>query len=830
MGWAVVGSGTERKTKHESNCIPRCLRVAVAILLLSPFSSFAFAQSPSEVKAKIQASGHTEDEVRQRIDETGMSPDEIREALKAAGYDPDALNDYLPGGKEGPGSADFEDSTGTGLQRPSNALVAPTNPTNLAAPMRKRRIRPEDLPEFSKEISKRIKVTEPVLPFGYEIFGYAPTTFEPLASGPVDPDYPIGPGDEVIIQVWGDNQYTHSAVVNREATISVPDIGQVILNGLTLTQAKRLITDRLAMVYSGIRARRPSTFVDVTLGKLRTIQVFILGDVFRPGGYTISSVSTVLNALYNAGGPTARGSMRRVRIMRHDAVYRQVDLYGYILTGSRAEDVRLLSGDVVFVPPIGKTAAIVGEVHRPAIYELAPGEGLQDLLNLSGGVLTTAVVDRALIDRIVPFAQRDSLNGQDRVALDVPLRPILADSTNDPPVMDRDIVQIFRIGDTLKNTVALTGAVVMHPGIFQWHRGMRVADLVRQAGGVTKDAYMDRAQVFRTNPDLSRSMFSFSLTKAVLGEEYDNFELQELDSIAVSSVWDIRDRHNVEVSGSVRKPGSYEYLDGMTVMDLIFRAGGLKESAYPMQAEVSRVDSTTIATTKAAEVYRVAISRDYALHSPDSSFALQKFDQVFVREIPDWELQQNVKITGEVVYPGVYSLKKKDERLSSLLQRAGGLKPSAYPRAATFTRKKDNAGRLAVDVETVARKHGGRYDLVLEDGDSIAVPREPKSVKVVGEVGLASSVLYQKGRSLGDYIDQAGGYTDKSDKSRVRVIQPNGNVQSGRHNPEPEAGALIIVPKRPPDQKKETLKDIATIVGIVSGAATTIFLAHAATK
>jgi len=830
MGWAVVGPGTERKTKHESSSIPRCLRVIVAILLLSPFGSFALAQSPSEVKAKIQATGHTEDEVRERIDETGMSPDEIREALKAAGYDPDALNEYLPGGKEGPGSAECEDSTGTGLQRPSNALVAPTNPTTLEEPRVKRRIRPEDLPEFSKEIAKRIKVTEPVLPFGYEIFGYAPTTFEPLASGPVDPDYPIGPGDEVIVQVWGDNQYTHSAVVNREATISVPDIGQVILNGLTLAQAKRLITDRLAMVYSGVRARRPSTFVDVTLGKLRTIQVFILGDVVRPGGYTISSVSTVLNALYNAGGPTARGSMRRVRIMRHDAIYRQVDLYGYILTGSRAEDVRLQSGDVVFVPPIGKTAAIVGEVHRPAIYELAPGEGLQDLFSLSGGVLTTAVVDRALIDRIVPFAQRDSLTGQDRVALDVPLRPVLADSTNDPPVMDRDIVQIFRIGDTRRNTVEISGKPVNHPGIFQWHKGMRVSNLVADAGGLDPDAYLDRAQLFRTNPDRTRSIRSFNMAEAIARIPEDDLELQELDSLAVASVWDIRDRHTVTVGGSVRNPGAYEYLDGMTVMDLIFRAGGLLESAYKMLAEVSRVDSTTIATTKAAAVYKVAITGDYAVHSPDSTFALQKWDQVFVREIPDWEMQRNVTITGEVTYPGAYSLKKTDERLSSLLQRAGGLKPSAYPRAATFTRRKGNAGRLAVNVESVARKRGGRYDLVLEDGDAIDIPREPNSVKVVGEVGLASSVLYEKGRSLGDYIAQAGGYTDKSDKSRVRVIQPNGKIQSGRHNPEPEAGALIIVPKRPPDEKKETLKDIATIVGIVSGAATTIFLAHAATK
>jgi len=343
---------------------------------------------------------------------------------------------------------------------------------------------------------------------------------------------------------------------------------------------------------------------------------------------------------------------------------------------------------------------------------------------------------------------------------------------------------------------------------------------------------MERAQVFRTNPDLSRSMFSFSLAKALIGEPYDNFLLQELDSIAVSSVWDIRDRHNVQVAGSVRRPGTYEYLDGMTVMDLIFRAGGLKESAYPMQAEVSRVDSSTIATTKAAAVYRVAISRNYGLHSPDSSFTLQKFDQVFVREIPDWDLQRNVTVTGEVEYPGTYSLNSATERLSSLLKRAGGLKQTAYPRAARFTRTKGNAGRLAVDVESVA-KGKKKNDLILEEGDQVFIPREPKTVKVAGEVGFPASVLYAGGKPMGYYVDQAGGYTDNSDKGRVKVIQPNGQVRSAKKmwwDPQPEPGALILVPKKPPEKKKETLKDVATIMGILSGAVTTIFLAHEATK
>jgi protein involved in polysaccharide export with SLBB domain len=797
-------------------------------------SSPALAQSTSDVRDKIERSGHSEQEVRARLEESGMTPAQIRAALKEAGYDPDALNEYLPGGKRGPGAPPPEDDSGVtqGAQPPSDALTAPLTPPAFVEPAPRPKIRPEDLPEFTKEVSRRVSTESPILPFGYEIFGYLPATFEPLSAGPVDPDYPIGPGDEVIVQVWGDNQFTHAAVVSREATISVPDIGQVVLNGLTLGQAKRLITDRLGAVYSGIRARRPTTFVDVTLGKLRTIQVFILGDVIRPGGYTISSVATVLNALYNAGGPTPRGSMRDIRIIRHNQVYQHADLYGYILTGSKAGDVRLQSGDVVFVPPIGKQAAVVGEVHRPAIYELAPGEGLQELLRLCGGVLTTAVVDHALIDRVVSFADRDSLAGQDRVVVDVPLRSVLADAGRDSEVRDRDILQIYRIGDTRKNTVEITGKSVIHPGVFQWRPGMHIADLLKDAGGLDADAYTDRAQIFRTNKDGGRTMRSFNVNKAMANQGDDNLALQELDSIAVTSVWDIRDRHTVAINGSVRKPGTYEYLDGMTVMDLIFRAGGLKESAYKMLAEVARVDSSTIATTKAAEVHRVAISGDYAVHSADSTFALQENDQVFVRETPDWELQRNVMITGEVVYPGTYALNNTNEKLSSLLKRAGGVKPTAYPPAATFTRRKGDAGRLAVDVESVV-KGKKKNDVVLEEGDAIYIPRQPRTVKVAGEVGFPASVLYERGKTLGFYVDQAGGYTDASDKGRVKVIQPNGRVSSVRKmwwDPVPDPGALVIVPKKPAEQHKETLKDMATIMGIVSGAVTTIFLAHEATK
>jgi protein involved in polysaccharide export with SLBB domain len=598
------------------------------------------------------------------------------------------------------------------------------------------------------------------------------------------------------------------------------------LNGLTLSQAKRLITDRLATVYSGIRARRPSTYVDVTLGKLRTIQVFILGDVVRPGGYTISSVSTVLNALYNAGGPTARGSMRDIRIIRHNEVYRHVDLYGYILTGSKADDVRLQTGDVVFVPPVGKSVAVLGEVHRPAIVELAPGERFHELMRLSGGVLTTAVLTRALVDRIVPFDERDSLRHVDRIAIDFPLGEILADSARNPDMMDRDIVQVFRVGNLRRNTVTLSGSAVWRPGVFQWRAGMKVSDLVADAGGLKPEAYLERATIVRTAADSTRSVVPFDLGLALRQDPANDLALEELDEVSVRSIWDLTGRYSVTVHGSVKNPGTYEYLDDMTAMDLIFRAGGFQVSADRREIEVSRVDSTTIVTGKSAQIFRVPISGEYSVDSSAAGFRLQRWDQVFVREIPDWRLQRNVTVTGEVVYPGVYSLNSDTERLSSVMKRTGGLKPTAYPQGATFVRRKGGAGRLAVDVASVA-KGKRRYDLILDDGDSLHVPKEPRTVKVVGEVGFPASVLYEKGKSLGFYIEQAGGYTEMSDKGRVKVVQPSGKVEAvKRHwfDPEPKAGALVVVPPKPPALQKDTLKDVATIVTIIAGAVTSIFV------
>jgi protein involved in polysaccharide export with SLBB domain len=826
-------SKKDRPASSSSMLPSRIWALAIAAGALGlPFVSQAGPDSSAtDLKRKIEASGKTEAEVRSQIRSSRLTPDQIREALRQAGYDPEAVNSYLPGAGNAPVGVP---APATEAQPPSGALTTEPVPPASAPNAPREPSAAEMRSDFEDEIERRVGKTEDVRPFGYEIFSYLPTTFEPLTAGPVDPDYPIGPGDEVVITLWGDNQFTHASVVNREATITVPDIGQVVLNGLTMAEAKRLITDRLATVYSGIRARRPTTFVDVTLGKLRTIQVFLLGDVVRPGGYTISSVSTVLNALYSAGGPTPRGSMRSVQMIRHNVVVRRVDLYRYILTGSKAEDVRLQNGDVVFVPPVGKIVAVLGEVHRPAIYELAENDRFLTLLQLAGGLRSTASVTRALVDRIVPFAQRDSLVGQDRIALDLPLREILADSKRDVEMVDHDIVRVFRVGDLRKNTVSIGGAGIRLPGTFEWRPDMRASDLVRDAGGLMPDAYLDRALVTRTDENRVRRSLAIHLGRAMEGDAGADATLQPLDEITVQSIWDVQDRHTVTIAGNVRKPGKYEHLEGMTITDLILRAGGLTESAFPREAEVSRVDSTTVATTQGAKIFRVPISRDYTyIPDEDPPFVLEPYDQVFVREIPDWQLQQNVTIRGEVQYPGTYSLRSRDERLSSLLERAGGLKPTAFPRAATFIRSKGGRGRLAVNVEAVSRRRGGPRDLVLEDGDEIEIPKEPTTVKVVGEVGFPASVLYERGRSLGYYLEQAGGYTENADRGRVKVIQPGGRVKGPKRlwlDPIPQAGALVIVPAKAPQEKGETLKDVATILTILTGAVTTVLLVKEASK
>jgi polysaccharide biosynthesis/export protein len=746
----------------------------------------------------------------------------VRDRLKAAGVDPDELQKLLEISPAAAAAAGAASPTGL-TSMTANGFPPVTPPPGM---------RPVPTDSLGNRPALADSASTEAKNFGYDIFSLKPTTFEPLGFGPVPANYLLGPGDEILVQVWGAQELTARTTINREGYVVLPDVGPVMANGQTLDSFKAQLEKRLARIYSGIgREGKSRTWVDVSLGKLRSIQVFVLGDVVQPGGYTLTATSTIMNALYYAGGPTLKGSLRNLRVTRNNQVVHRADLYDYLARGIRSEDFKLENGDVLFVPPLSRQVTLEGEVRHPAIYELRDGDKLRDLLEVAGGFTATALRSRVQVERVIPMEERRSDSPEDRKVIDLDMQGNGAALE----LSDGDIVRVFRNRDILKNTVRLTGTAAYKPGTYELRPGMTVADLVQEAGGLLGDAYTRWAHLVRTRDNKTRELRSFNLAAALQRDPGSNLELAPLDEVQIFSIWDVRDPEHVTIQGLVRHPGAYDMLDGMTVTDLIVKAGGLRESAYRVRAEVSRIDPGAISEGKTADVLYVTLGDTLNMDSESSKFRLRKNDIVFVREIPNWGMQENVWVTGEVRFPGVYSLTSKTEQLSSIIERAGGLEPTAYLQAATFTRKKDGTGRMAIDFEKALRNKGrksNKFDLAMAAGDSINIPREPRTVKVVGDVGFPSSVLWEEGRGMNYYIDQAGGPLSTADKDKITVVMANGRVErpSFMHKPNPDAGATIHVPRKPEEKDKQNLKVFAEIVSILSGAATTIYLISTSAK
>jgi polysaccharide biosynthesis/export protein len=766
--------------RSRSRSILRTVLTALPVLVLSTLAQAADLPAGASVQDLARAA-----------ERMGYSPEQIRSAAATNGMEAVLRPPPAPAARYDSSALAPRES------RPDSAAPAP-------AP------RPDAAPE----------------PFGTEIFRYSPSTFEPLAYGPVAPDYPVGPGDELVITMWGDAQLALTLVVNREGAITLPDVGTVVVSGLTLDGTRARIRAALSRAYAGLRpATEHSTIgLDVSLGRLRSIQVFLLGEVVRPGGYTISSVSRALNALYVAGGATRQGSLRDVRVMRGGRRVASVDLYRLLLEGDAGDSTRLQNGDVVFVPTAGRRVRADGPLRRPGLFELKEGEDLRALMRFSGGPLADADLARAQIERVVPPALRDSLRGQDRLAVDVPLARLTDPGAADVPLCDADHLVLFRIGDERHNVVHVSGLSVMKPGVYEYRPGMKVSDLVAAAGGLKPEAWLERAQVTRTALDRTRSVLRVDLGPALAGEAAADLALEPLDELDVMSKWDVTERGTVTIQGMVRRPGTVEFLEGMTLADLIYRAGGLTDDALPVYAELARLHPNAT-DQRIADTLRVPIDRVLSAGSPASAFRLEPWDAVFVRRDPQHREQVFVAVSGEVRFPGRYALTRRDERLADLVRRAGGLTEYAYAQASSFARA--GAPRLGIDLPAALRNPHSASNLVLEGGDELSIARFEPVVRIEGAVFNPSAALYRPGAGVGFYVTQANGYRSDADRRRVTVVQANGTVQKGGR---PGPGSRVIVPAKPPEPEKDHLKDFATLMGILASAATTAYLVQQASK
>ncbi|MCS3753193.1 protein involved in polysaccharide export with SLBB domain [Salinibacter ruber] len=792
--------------------------------------------------------------------------------------------------------------------------------------------------------------------FGYDTFETIPEAFTPQSTGPVDGSYVVGPQDELRLTVWGGAEFTYDLQVDRGGRVTVPNVGQFTVSGKSLDELRREMKQWLSQSYSGLTSDPPTVYMDLTLTRVRPTQVFVLGEVPQPGGYTVSSFATVFNALYSVGGPLRRGSLRNISVIRDGEVVETVDLYDYLLEGYSPDPVQLQSNDYIFVPPRGETVAITGPVKRPAYYEMKEGETVADLIDYAGGLQPNAYTKRFQIERIVPPSEREDPSVA-REVLDASLQAARAD-TAQVPLADGDRVKVLSLTEAQDQAVKarvdaaeVTGAV-FQPGQYEIGGPVRtVKDLIEQADGLTGDAYRQQADLVRIGDTLSETSRSLDLQAVMNDQPQANVVLQPGDSLHVSSIQEMRGNRQVRITGNVRDPGSYRFRKGMTIRSLLQKAGGLTDDEYLKDVFLGRADLFRVsrdggeeriipfhlgdalegegmadrelrpedeirvypatvgrleekfvrisgavqdagryafrdnmtlkdailqangfgegASLQEVEITRMVEKKDEegqrassisvplvkrdidpkdvnfsvqdtarALEAAEN-FDLQHRDRIFVRESPSFQPQETVSVEGEVRYPGEYTILQDNERLSSVIQRAGGVLPTGYLKGGRLIRPEENQGdqgfqvqrdgqQVIVEMRRAVRGNPAE-DLILRPGDEIVIPTQPNTVSVRGNVANEGLIKHEEGRRVGYYLDRAGG--TRQNTQDVFLTQASGatfEVNTGwfRRAPVVDDGAVIRVEAEPERDQEIDYSEIASNVAqVVSSTLSLIVLA-----
>lgn len=676
--------------------------------------------------------------------------------------------------------------------------------------------------------------------FGRNIFNTRNLTFEPSVNLATPPNYRLGPGDEVIIDIWGTSQNTIRQQISPDGTINIEKIGPVNLSGMTVSEANEYLKRVLGKTYSGLDAPDGTLEIRLTLGNARTIQINVMGEVVQPGTYALSSFSTVFHALYRAGGVNEIGSLRNVQVTRNGKTVAKVDVYDFIMKGKTQDDIRLQEGDVIIVPAYEALVQISGNVKRPMKFEMKKNETLATLINYAGGFSADAYTRSLRVVR---------QNGEE-----YEINTVKEIDYSAYPMRNGDVVTAEAILNRFTNKLEVRGAVY-RPGIYQLNGEINtVRALVNEAKGLTGDAFTNRAVLQREREDLTTEIISVDVRSIMAGTSPD-IPLQKNDILYIPSIHDLEDRGDVTIFGEVAKPDSYSYSDNMTLEDLIIRAGGLRESASTVRVDVSRRikdPKSTHSTDSIGQMFTFALKDGFVIDG-EQGFTLQPYDQVFVRRSPGYQAQQNVQVTGEVIFSGTYAMTTTEERLSDLVKKAGGATSKAYLRGAKLIRvandeekkrmrdvidlmnrqfgkammdsldiRVEDTFTVGIDLEKAVANPGSEYDLVLREGDVLSVPKLNNTVKVNGAVMMPNTVGYLSDKNANYYLDQAGGYALNAKKSKKFVIYMNGQVAriKGRSKDKIEPGCEIIVPS-----KKNKRVNVGEILGYASsfGSLATMF-------
>ncbi|MCA1746110.1 MAG: SLBB domain-containing protein, partial [Bacteroidales bacterium] len=651
---------------------------------------------------------------------------------------------------------------------------------------------------------------------------------------PTPPDYQIGPGDQLIVDVWGASQQNYQLPVSPEGSVYIENLGPIQVAGLTMEKASERILGRLKSIYSGLSGPGRNTYAEVTLGNIRTISVHILGEVNLPGTFTLSSFATVFNALYASGGPSINGSFREIELFRNNERIATMDVYDFLINGKQDGNIRLQDQDIIKVNPYQTRVDIAGEIKRPGLYELLKEESLDQLIDYTGGF-----TDKAYKKRLTVYRKTDT---------EMKLIDLKKEEAATFSLQNGDSIPVSKILNRFENRVTINGAVY-RPGEYALNNDLTLRELIGKAEGLRDDAFLPRALIYRTQEDFTLEIIPVNL-RTMLENPESSVRLHKDDVVSISSIFDLREEYFIELSGEVNSPGVFPYMENSTLEDLIVMAGGLKESATPSRVEVARrfksAEEEDSPQDKIAEIFYFDINRNLELTDGGEKFIMEPFDQVYIRKSPGYETAQTITISGEVLYPGSYSISTKEEKISDLITRAGGLTSEAYTEGAKLIRRlpvnqkerlkaleslmresedslvfnvdEENEQAIGIDLKRILESPGSKYDLLVQDRDRIEIPVEMQTVRLSGALLYPVSVRYDKSYTFSKYISSSGGFASDAKRSKSYVIYANGSVDRTTKflffniYPEIEPGAEIVVPQKPPKDKISTQE----VVGISS--------------